>query len=385
LLIVLAELVLLGSGRMLQIGPLTLRMWFYALCLTCAVLLIIRQARIDREIMLLGLGFVALTAVTATVGLIHHARLEQVATDIKPLLFFPMVFFFAAAIQTVEQTRWIATLIRACSLLLAIGYLSIWILVFLKVLPFSFVYAAVSRTGEFFFRGESGTFYKGFLYLGVGFCFFLGGGWRSRLAAVVLLIAIALTFTRGLLLAAVLTMIAAGLLRERGTTRLPWYGAILVGGIAAAWPWLVRAFADRAASDTARAFDMHVVQRSATWSSFLIGHGLGKSVGDQAQIEESYLQIIHQQGIVGLLFWLSIAVLLTRDFWRATYRGRQAEALPFYLAALFVFFESATNPFLTNPIGMSVVLVALVVLKLFATADLAAPMDGATVTPPPRA
>ena len=125
-------------------------------------------------------------------------------------------------------------------------------------------------------------------------------------------------------------------------------------------------------------FRDEVMAQNVTWSSLFLGHGLGAAVGERTRIEESYLEILHQQGLLGLVFWFAILALLARDYMRALQRGREAMALPFLLGAMFVYIESATNPFLTNPIGMSMVLIALVALKLIGSAptDLQAAASG---------
>jgi hypothetical protein len=367
LVLVLLELFLLGSGRLVQLGPLTLRMWLYLISLGYAVLVVLLRGALDREVVLLVLGFLALTVTSSLAGLLNHAPLEQVADDIKPLLFFLSILFFHVTITDLRQVRRVAGVVQVASLVLAAAYIAGIALVYLGVIPFGLVYDVLSHSDEFFFRGETGVFYKGFLYLGVGFCFFLvGRGW-SKLLSVFLLGMIVLTFTRGLLLAAIVILMVAPLLRRGGALRWPLYTGSLVVGLAIGAPWLARAFQDRSASDAVRLLDVGTVEQSATWLSLLVGHGLGVAVGERTRIEESYLEILHQQGLLGLLFWSSVLALLARDYWRASLRGRQATALPFLLGALYVFLESVTNPFLTNPIGMSMVLVSLVVLKRLAS------------------
>jgi O-antigen ligase len=250
--------------------------------------------------------------------------------------------------------------------MLAAAYLGLLTLVLLRVIPFGLVYETLGRSDEFFFRGESGLFYKGFLYLGIGFCFFLvGRGW-SKLVAALLFATIVLTLTRGLVLSAVIVLAVALLVRARGALRLPAYGLLLATGVALAAPWLRKVFEVRATSDALRLGDVRVVEQSTTWASVLLGHGLGIAVGQRARIEATYLEILHQQGVLGLCFWGAIAALIMRDYLRAWKARRDDIALPFFLGAVFVYVESATNPFLTNPIGMSMVLVSLVVLRLLA-------------------
>lgn len=368
LLVSLGELILLGSGRLLQVGPLTVRMWLYLACLGYAMISIIRRGTMDREVALLVLGFVTLTTTSSAIGLLNRAPLAQVLNDVKPQLFFLYLPFLSVAIRDRWHVQRIATLIRVCSLALALCYLGAVALVLLRMIPFGLVYEVLSRSDEFFFRGDIAVFYKGFLYLGVGFCFFAFGRKRSSVLSVLLLATMVLTLTRGLVLASAAVAVLAYLTRPRSVLAVPIYGGLLASGLVVAWPWIVGLFAGRPESAEVRRFDLRVVQESVTPVSLLLGQGLGASVGDRARIEASYLEILHQQGVLGLLFWTALLALLTRDYVRASRRGEEGTALPFYLAALFVYIESATNPFLTNPIGMSMVLVSLTVLKVLTTA-----------------
>jgi hypothetical protein len=370
LMIMLLEVTLLGSGRIAQLGPLTLRMWLYVAGLGYATLVVLQRGRLHREVVLFLLGFLAITALSSLVGLLNDVPIPDLLEDVKPLLFFLSLLFFDIAIVDLRQVHRVANLVRLSAVVLAVGYLVGIALVVLRVLPFRLVYEVLSQRSEFFFRGDSGVFYKGFLYLGVGFCFFVVGGWRSKLVSGLLFATIVLTLTRGMLLTAVVVLGVSVLLERRSALGLPLYLATLAAAPVLVWPWLVRAFSDRVQSDAMRLWDVRVVEQSTTWLSLFIGHGLGTAVGQRERIEASYLEILHQQGLLGLLFWLSVAAVLTRDFVRATRAGREVMARPFFLGALFVYLESATNPYLTNPIGMSMVLLSLVVLKLLGTMPL---------------
>jgi hypothetical protein len=331
---------------------------------------------VHREIVLLILGFLALTATSATVGLLNRASPDQVADDVKPLLFFLGLLFFHVAIRDQRQVTTVARLIKAGSLILAMSYLGLLTLVVVGLLPFSAIYAILSQSSEFFFRGEVGIFYKGFLYLGIGLCFFFPErGVGAKAASLLLLVAIGATLTRGLLLSAALVLVLAGLLQRMSPLRTQLFLLALTAGAVAAWPWFLDLFGSRAASDAIRLYDVQVVQESASAGSFFLGHGLGTDVGARTRIEASYLEIFHQQGMVGLAFWLVVLLMVARDYLNALRSGAGAAALPFFLGAVYVYLESATNPFLTNPIGMSMVLISLVVLRLLA--------EGTRGMPPP--
>jgi hypothetical protein len=375
---ILLELILLGSGRLVELGPLTLRMWLFGAALGFAVLVLLLGCTVHREIVLLVLAFLALTATSATVGLLNRAPLDQVADDVKPLLFFLGLLFFHVAIRDQSQVTTIARLIKAGSLILAVSYLALLALVMVRVIPFSAIYALLRQSSEFVFRGEVTVVYKGFLYLGIGLCFFFPErGVGAKAASLLLLVAIAATLTRGLLLSAAVVLVLAGLLQRMSPLRTQVFLLALTAGAVAAWPWFLDIFGSRAASDAMRLHDVRVIQESASAGSFFLGHGLGTSVGARARIEASYLEIFHQQGLLGLAFWTVVLLMVARDYLNALRRGAGPAALPFFLAAVYVYVESATNPFLTNPIGMSMVLISLVVLRLLA--------EGARSTPPPDA
>jgi hypothetical protein len=78
-------------------------------------------------------------------------------------------------------------------------------------------------------------------------------------------------------------------------------------------------------------------------------------------MEISYLEIFHKQGILGLIFWSYVFTLLVKRYLSAK---KTDVAHAFFYGTLFVFFQSLTNQFINNPIGLSMLLVTLVVLDV---------------------
>lgn len=367
LVVVLLELFLLGSGRLLEVGPLTVRMLLYAVAVVYAAAYLAKRGTADREILGLGLAFLVLHLFSALVGIVNGARLDWLAEDLKPLSFFPTLFFFAIAIRDPDQIRTVSTVVKFAGVVLALAYLVLLVVILGGLIPFDILYLAFSRTGEFFFRGESAFVYKGFLYLGVGFFFLILDPRRSRkLLALIVLAALVLTFTRGLLLATLVVSLAGIMIVQRKRHTAFISPLLVLAGFAAIWPWFAGARAGKTEGDALRLFDLQYVLDHVTWWSVLIGHGFGTGVGDRLRIEATYLELLHKQGVLGLAFWGAIFCFTLRDLLRAMRNGHEAAALPFFLASLFVMIESATNPFLTNPIGMSMVLVSLVALRVLA-------------------
>ncbi len=369
LLATLAELVLLGSGRLLQVGPLTVRMLLYMLCVGVAVLYVLAHRRLNTEVTVLTLVFLAITGSDALIGLTGGAPLSQVTEDVKPQLFFLSLLFFQIAIVSRVQVARISTLIRGSSLLLAVGFLAVVALLYLAIIPFGSLYAYMSQSDDFFFRGDVSFFYKGFLYLGIGVFFFaFERGVRPKIVAALLMGAVAATLTRGLMLSVAVVLALGMLLRNKSAIRAL-VGAGLVGmGTVGAWVAYTSLSVSRADSDALRAANVASALVDTTPLSFLVGHGLGTSIGGRARIEESYISIFYQQGAIGLGFWFVVFLLLARAYHSAVLNGERAAAEPYFLGGLFVFVESATNPFLTNPIGMAMVLTALVACRVLANA-----------------
>ena len=94
------------------------------------------------------------------------------------------------------------------------------------------------------------------------------------------------------------------------------------------------------------------------------------ATGDRPiHMEITYLEVFHKQGVLGLLFWLMLFAIIVQMYYRACRNGYRKIALPFFLSALFVFILTTTNPYLNNPIGMSMVLISIAVLNVLGKAN----------------
>jgi hypothetical protein len=79
-------------------------------------------------------------------------------------------------------------------------------------------------------------------------------------------------------------------------------------------------------------------------------------------MEIMYLEVFHKQGIVGLLWWATLIGIAVVRWKRAIRAGEGQLAYPLFLAIIFVLIESATNPFLNNPIGLYAFIICYVAL-----------------------
>jgi hypothetical protein len=106
----------------------------------------------------------------------------------------------------------------------------------------------------------------------------------------------------------------------------------------------------------------------------IFGSGLGATLPDGYyrdaavpwSFEQTYLQILFQMGIVGLIVVLSVPLAAVRYWWRWTPRLRRAERVEAQSAVgglLGVLVATATNPYLMSSFGMISLLVSLVTLE----------------------
>jgi hypothetical protein len=258
-------------------------------------------------------------------------------------------------------------------------------LITIDVIPFLDFYKITSQTSEFFYRGEYSFYYKGFVYLCIAFIFVhlvydKKYGWILALLSIAILI----TFTRGLIFALSLTyftyfilikkyvhvfaMLTLGVIvllsgkdiyssiseslykqkKEKQTSINPALSSKLLG--------------DREFSDNERKRQIQQVFSSTTVTSVFWGHGFGSGVKSRpVHMEISYLEIFHKQGLIGIGVWIFLFLSLVKSFARALSVKPQL-AYAYFLSALFIFLQSLTNQYINNPIGLGMVLLALVCL-----------------------
>ena len=180
--------------------------------------------------------------------------------------------------------------------------------------------------------------------------------------------AIVLTFTKGFLLALGLTIfVYLFILSKRNIKSLLCMVAFCVM-LAISIPLYIDVYlnvtGDKLSSDMVRVITAQQVWHAATPLSIFVGHGFGIGVPERIiHMEVSYLEIFHKQGLAGLFFWFIILCVLIGGYSKATLNGNRDIALPFLLSSLFIYFQTLTNPFLNNPIGMSMILISIAVFN----------------------
>lgn len=375
--IVALDLFLGGGGRLVEIGPLTLRMVLFGIAMAVTAVFLVGRpagwAAVDgQERLALGVvaAFLLTHAGAVAIGVLVGYPTVDIATDIKPLIYVMIAPFFALCIKTTDDVRLAARLLRIAGLVLALAYLVVWTGLILRLLDFDRIYPLFNDTGEFFFRGDTFFFYKGFLYLGVGIVFLLAH--RSPVSlplAVLVTVALVLTLTRGFVLSTSIAVLALLAIRDRRILVAAIPVIVAVGLVVLAYlPSLDQGYLEqRDKSNAIRGGDWAFFVDNASFGMMLIGEGFGAPFNERLLFENTFLWSLWKAGIASLLFWLSPFVMATRWFLTAVRSPEHGVlAAAWWCSVLLVYVQTSTNPFLNNPIGMSIVLMAMLSLRVLA-------------------
>jgi hypothetical protein len=128
-------------------------------------------------------------------------------------------------------------------------------------------------------------------------------------------------------------------------------------------PYLTEILGDKSDSDRIRIVNFYEVIDRVNPASLLIGHGFGYGVPSRPiHMEISYLEIFHKQGLIGLLFWLILFFYIIIQYFKININYKYI-AMPFLLSVIFIYLQSLTNPFMNNPIGLTMILLTIVVFS----------------------
>ncbi|MDM1063532.1 hypothetical protein HXZ62_13320 [Empedobacter falsenii] len=360
---VLIEIVIGGSGRMLEFGALSLKMLLFGI----AMLLTFFNAKkiiLDKSLFFLEAFFLLLTLFSLSMGFFSNSELENIFEDIKPLIFIIIINFFIITIDSTKTIDKVTSIIKYSSAFMAIIYIMIVLMLFLGILNFDVFYEGQSENSEVMFRNEYMFFYKGFLYLGVGFLFLILSNKKiDQILSVLVFSALCLTLTRGFILMSILVYIFYIYFINKKIFLKIFISVIGISLAIYLLPIFFETLGDKSDSDVMRFITFNQVIDEMTLFSFLFGHGFGHGVESRPiHMEISFLEIFHKQGIIGISFWLYLLYLNFKYYFKIKSKNYKRLVLPFLLSVCFTYLQSLTNPFINNPIGISIIMLSTVVL-----------------------
>ena len=361
------EVFLMGSGQDIHvIGYLTLRMVNFIVAMFVSLRFLILSGEFPKGILFIVIAFTLPLVLSLLAAIIADSDMSLVFDDIKPILYFYMIFFyyFMSSSEKIIQ--------RAFDILLLAGkIMTVFYLIYIlltdvfHIIPYAVAYQTLDAMNSFMFRGiGSAVYYKGFVFLPIAAV----GFFREKQYFWLLLttLAIYFSFTRGLYL-----LLLFGILffyfKTRHIDIVKIIALVLLGLLfyVAAEQFGIFSFEqsfmdNREESDYIRVAIVQQVFEAITWWSAIIGHGFGFGIEARSSyMEISYLDIFHKQGIFGLAVWLLLLVSVI--YLGKTASMKYKETANFWVTAvLMVYLQSFFNPYINNPMGLTVILMGLV-------------------------
>lgn len=372
--LMLIELTLLGSGQLLKVGPLTVRMilFIFATSLSCGYVFFIKRY-LSREVFSILLIFSLSIFVSSLIGYANGAQISYILNDVKTLSYIYIFFFFENMITSERNIKTFINVVCIIGIIQCTLYLFLMFLAaigYINLEEISLLFYDPDESVDISLRpGDQALFFKGFLFLCISCAMYLcRGGLRNRLISIFLLIGIFFTFTRGFLIAIFFSFFIYYFLTIRSKKILLFLSVLMIAGLGAVKFVFDSLYADRDDSDSIRYLQIDQALDSVTIPSFLFGHGLGVGVEVRpVHFEISYLEIFHKQGLIGLVCWGYFGYLLIRYFYSALRNNPDSLPIikPVFISVILIVVQSATNPFINNPIGMSFLILAFLTLKFY--------------------
>jgi len=367
LAILLLEIFLGGSGRMIEIGSLTVRMYFFIIGLTISLVILFYQRKISQNVIVIALIALISILFSSVIGWVNNASLELIALDIKPLLFILFIISASAFVSSFDDVVFVGKLLKFSAATLSVLYLGTLCLLYFGYINFQYFWHATYDYHEFFFRGEKGFFtYKGFIYMGVGFIFWerlTPRGTRKAVYLFIISLAIILTGTRGFLLSLGIIYFFYLVVPKVLRGKIFYLIGLVIFGLFAIYFIGNTNLGDKAVSDLIRFKQLQDVIYSIDLMSAFIGHGFGVGVPSRPiHMEVAYLEIFHKQGLIGVCLWAILISYIVVQYFNIKKKKKYAE--PFILSTFFVLILSFTNPYINNPIGLTVIILTVIAFNV---------------------
>jgi len=366
----LFELFVGGGGRLTALGPVSLRMVLFGMCL-CATLVAVLFPRRRSDGVLLAMQLVLIYLLVHVAGLvvgaINGGDPKEMLTEFQQSLYWLAAPFFALMIQSEQDVRRCARIVQIAGFALAAIYLGMLLGLLTGILRLNMLKAIISSSGEVVFRSGEFFVYKGFLYLGVSIIFFValrGKYWGAL--AMFIAVALVFTFTRGYVISTSSAVLLMLCIQGRWRAAAP---ALFLAACAAFAIWVylpsmdVKVTGSQEFSTNERLQDIAFMVEHVSVKTLVVGEGFGSMINDRFQVENTFLMVLWKLGVVGLLFWMLPLALCIYHYSKILNRRRNPLANAYLFGTILVYVQTATNPYLNNPIGLSFVMLAIFSLR----------------------
>jgi hypothetical protein len=424
LTILFVELFVGGGGRLIDFGFLSIRQVLFLLLMVTFVYRIVKEkAYFNKNVNTLirfnpvTIGVYTLIAwfvVSAAIGFINGHPVSIIFMDFfrvsYVVLYFPLAYYISNERFTLSR---IITLLKYSALAVAIFTIIVDLLgktVFAADFYPFYVFMNTIMNDDLFFRPSNSVFYKSHFFVLIGLILslnqLLNKNYRKLDIAIVILSSISILWseTRGFLLAFMLSVLMIIILdvkviidpikglsskmkklvqSQQFLKKLVMCIVVLVSV-----PFMYKYM-------TLERFEVATVQHSPNSpeveeqpevndvsvnarmefivaskdiliqpTNLIFGIGFGSEVAGRTDgLEMSFLDILVEQGIIGLAIWCFLFLTIYLNYYSAYKKGQKLSTIDISLLSAFmgVLLLTNINPYINNPIGISFLLIMLVV------------------------
>lgn len=423
------ELFVGGGGRLIDFGILSIRQVLFILLVLTFMFRIIRErAYLDKQIntfirfnpltilIYLLIGSFIFASIT---GFINDHSLSDIVTDFLRVAFigayFPLAYYISDDRFTKER---VITLLKYSALAVSLFTIIVSILgktIFSADFYYFWSFMNDMMNDDLFFRPSRSVFYKSHLFVLIALIISLNAVLEKKYSKIDILnlifcsISVLWSETRGFLLAFMIAVITIILLDARIFTEpIKKFGGkikaifkskqflkkmiismVVVLAVPVLYNYMTLERFENAAEDSgekatkhkdkkkkeevndvsvnSRVDDIYASKDILSDPVYLIlGAGYGQEIGERVTgIEMSFLDILVEQGLIGLAVWLSLCLLPFYNYHVVYKLKRKISTLEISLLAAFMGMLLLTNinPFINNPIGIVFFLFILVVAQ----------------------
>ncbi|MFM5840743.1 hypothetical protein ACET68_19975 [Aeromonas rivipollensis] len=370
LLLFVLDLYLLGGGRVVDFGGVTLRMVVFAIMLLMAIFSLLLTMRINS----LVLNTVFCASAILLVGMFistanGNAREGAVSISAYSFVLLPLVFYFFQN----KIFMFLDNYIRISAIFLSSSYLLLVCVIYTGTISISDVFNFLPES-EIFLRGESALVYKGFIFILIGALHLAlvkrGPILLRSLGIVICLLATVATLTRGFVISFIIVILIYVILNAKSVLLKYFIGFLLVILPFATYSSLLSYFS-RAGSDDVRLNDLSLFMDYLNADVFrmFLGGGVSTFLGERAGIENAYMDITLRFGLLGLFFVLLVFILIWKNYLQIMSLKlssiNKSKINWLFYTVLLLYIQSNFNPYINNYIGGTFVLFVLVYFDTF--------------------
>jgi len=372
------EIFLGGGGRVFQAYGITLRMILFSLIILYFIkdILVNKKIKGDRCFLLINGILLFWIAFSGFIGILNDASVLDIISDIKPLSYLfiipPLIHFFCLKKINpkeiynilVYSLAIVVTLSLTLTLLISIGYFN----------NISILRNDIDNyigSFEIGIRANGAVYYNGFYYLLIGVLMVYSKIKVSstRKFEKVFFILGSLTLvastTKGLIISLILGIIIIGNVSSKRIDKKIIKNIIFIISMIMIYsfilikiPYFERILVSNSLSEKGVMIRIAYTKEALSAMNNLkvfIGQGLGFSLPSEGagHLENSFLEILLEQGIIGLMIWLSYIFITCKKLLNIFKSEEDFFSLGLFTGVVVTTILTLTNPYINNPLGIS--------------------------------